>query len=60
MRGSRLEESELGAGVPEPVSEVGRYFIAGKRGQVIADDDALGEGFVHSHGKPAPEFRLTQ
>lgn len=39
--------------------EVGWEFIAGEAAAVVADDDALGEGFVDRHGDPTPQLGLA-
>jgi len=58
--GRRIEERDLGAGQAEAMREIAGQLLAGECGHVIADDDALGEGFVYRHRQAAPELGLPE
>ena len=60
LEGGGLEEGDLGAGEAEAVGEVGGDLVAGQGGQVVADDDALGEGLVDGHGESAAQLGLAE
>ena len=38
------------------MGEVGLELVAVEAGQVLAHDEALGEGFMHGHGEAAAQF----
>jgi len=40
--------------------EIGGELLAGERGHVIADDDALSERLVYGHHQAAPELGLSE
>ena len=58
--GGGIEERDLGAGEAEAMREIAGELLAGERGHVIADDDALGERLVDRHGEAPPEFGLAE
>ena len=47
--GTGVEERDRGGGEAQAMREVAGEFLAGERGHVVADDDALGEGLVDGH-----------
>ena len=56
LDGRRLEQRQLASREPEAVLDVGLDLIAVETGQMVADDEALAEGFVHGHGQAPPEL----
>ena len=60
LMGGGLEESEFCSRASQSVLDIRSDFVARERGQVIADDDALGHGLVHRHGKTPAQFGLAE
>ena len=58
--GGGIEERDLGAGEAEAMREIAGELLAGERGHVIADDDALRERLVHGHGEAPTQFGLAE
>jgi hypothetical protein len=50
LDGGGLEEGQLAAGETQAMGEVVGQFLTVKAAEVMAHDDALGEGFMHRHG----------
>ena len=54
--GGVLEQGEFAAGKAEAVLDIGVDLVATEPGEMVADDEALAEGFVHGHRQPPPEL----
>ena len=54
--GRRLEQRQLASGKSQAVPDIGIDLVAVEPGEVVSDDEALGERFVHGHGEAAPEL----
>ena len=49
--GGGLEEREFSAGESQPMRQIAGEFVAGERGHVVANDDALRKGLMDGHGE---------
>src|SRR5437773_6197036 len=58
--GGGFEERELRAGESQPMRQIAGELVAGERGHVVADDDALGERLMDGHGEAAAQFGVAE
>ena len=58
--GGGLEEVEFGSCSPETMEYVLRELVAGQRGEMESDHDALGKRFVDGHRETAAQFGLSE
>ena len=56
LDGAGLEGRHSGSGEAQPVFDAGTDFLAVEGAEVEADHDALREGLMGGHGKPAAQL----
>ena len=54
LDGGQIEQQQFVTGEPEAVGGVGVDLVAVEPGEMVADDEALGERFVCRHGEARP------